>query len=73
MAGSEGWMEYAGIKKFAYDQHFLVLNQDTGKPDAYRQYRITYSRGIIEGETDLNGLTDVVKSDTQETIKIELF
>lgn len=73
IAGVESWIEHAEIKKFAYDQHFLVLNEETGKPDPYRKYKITYSRGIIEGKTNSSGLTEVVKSDVQETIKIELF
>lgn len=72
IAGAEVWIEHVGIKKFAYDQHFLVLNKDTGIPDANRKYRIIYSKGAIEGKTDSNGLTATVKSDTPEKVRIEL-
>ena len=72
-SGAESWIEHAGIRTFSYDQHFLILNEGTGKPDPYRKYRLTYSKGIIDGTTDENGLTDIVKSDTQETVTIELF
>jgi hypothetical protein len=73
MAGVEDWLEYEGHKHFAYDQHFLILNEETKRPDSHRKYRITYSRGVIEGTTDVNGLTSVVKSNEKEKIKLELF
>lgn len=72
MPGVETWLEHTDQKQFIYNQRFEVLNKQTGKPEAGRHYRILYSRGILTGETDANGLTETVSSDNAETIKIEL-
>jgi uncharacterized Zn-binding protein involved in type VI secretion len=60
-------------KDYAYDQRFKVLNEATGEPSANRKYRITYSGGVVESTTDENGMTTAIKSDTAETIKLEVF
>lgn len=72
MPGVEAWLENTNQKQFIYNQRFAVLNKQTGKPEANRHYRILYSRGILTGETDSDGLTETVSSDVAETIKIEL-
>lgn len=71
--GAEDWSEYAGYKLFSYTQCFLILNEETGQPDAGRKYQITYSKGVFEGQTDANGLTNSVGSNSPESVKIELF
>ena len=59
--------------EYAYDQHFQVLDEATNKPSVNRKYKMTYSGGEIESTTDEHGLTAIVKSETPETVKLDVF
>ncbi len=57
-----------------YDQHFLLLNDQTGKPLEYVRYRIVLSNGdFYEGVSDGEGRTRRVYSDSPLQADIEVF
>lgn len=58
---------------FAYDQHFLIEDEETGEPLVNRPYRLTYSGGVIDGRTDSHGHTQRIGSDNAETVRLEIF
>ncbi|MQR02360.1 PAAR domain-containing protein [Glaciimonas soli] len=58
-------------KKF--DQHFQLHDEKTGEPLKNRFYKIHYSSGVIEGNTDDSGFTKKIASDKAEEVKIEIF
>ncbi|POR50671.1 hypothetical protein B0G62_108163 [Paraburkholderia eburnea] len=53
--------------------HHVGDTADAPMPAANQAYRITTSDGqIIEGKTDANGLTDIVKDDAMKFLKIDI-
>lgn len=57
----------------AYDQHFLLINDQTTTPMENIPYRITLSDGrIFEGVSDKNGLSQKVSADTALVATIEI-
>lgn len=57
-----------------YDQHFLLLNDQTGKPLEYVKYRIALSNGdLYEGVSDGKGQTEMVYGDSPLQADIEVF
>jgi uncharacterized Zn-binding protein involved in type VI secretion len=60
-------------KSYAYDQIFQIMNEGTNLPAKNRRYRITYSGGVVESTTDENGLTTIIKSESPESVNIEIF
>ncbi len=63
----------APIAQIPYDEAFILLAEDTGKPLVNRLYRIYREDGSIEeGKTDAKGLTHVVNSDKPEALRVEL-
>jgi type VI secretion system secreted protein VgrG len=57
-----------------FDQHFLLINNQTGAALAYASYRITLSDGrVFEGVSDDSGKTVLVTADTPLKANIEVF
>lgn len=56
-----------------YDQHFILIDDETGKPYFNRYYRMTCNEQVIEGKTDANGKTAKVVADEPADVKIEIF
>lgn len=56
-----------------FDEYFIVLEQETGKPARRRFYRITLDTGeIIEGYTDEQGRTTYAQADRRQALRLEL-
>lgn len=63
----------APITQIPYDEAFILLAEDTGKPLVNRLYKIYREDGSIEeGKTDAKGLTHVVNTDKAEALRVEL-
>lgn len=72
-AGTEAAKAAAPIATIPYDEAFILLAEDTGKPLVNRLYKIYREDGSIEdGKTDAKGLTHVVDSDKAEALRVEL-
>ena len=57
-----------------YNQHFLVINNQTNKPLAFVPYRITLSDGrTFEGVSDDEGKTELVSASSPLNANIEVF
>lgn len=77
MGGSAG---AAGVGRFSsgsaserYDQHFLLINDQTGQPLEHVRYTIRLGDGrSYEGITDEDGKTDKVYADSAMGVKIEV-
>jgi uncharacterized Zn-binding protein involved in type VI secretion len=58
----------------AYDLHFLVLDSATGKPMVKTRYSIrSDSETVVNGYTDSQGKTDLIRGDFPEDVVIEIF
>lgn len=57
----------------AYDQHFQLLNEETGRPLSNRRYKISYSGGVLESTTDGDGFTCKVSAAAPEKVIIEIY
>jgi uncharacterized Zn-binding protein involved in type VI secretion len=57
----------------AFDQHFALADDVTGKPLANRLYRTSWSGGSVEGRTDGAGMTETVAAAGVEAATIEVF
>ncbi len=57
----------------AFDQHFALVDDVTGRPLSNRLYRIKWSVGMVEGRTDGVGMTKTVAAAGVETVTIEVF
>jgi uncharacterized Zn-binding protein involved in type VI secretion len=56
----------------AYDIHFLVNDEVTGRPAPNIPYKLTLADGTtVTGRTDENGLTEKISSNTEQTASIE--
>jgi type VI secretion system secreted protein VgrG len=56
-----------------YDQHFELVDEETGKPLANVKYRLTASTGeILEGISDKNGFTEKIATQGEADITVEL-
>lgn len=56
----------------AYDLHFLVKDEKTGKPLSGIPYKLTLETGEqVTGITDANGLTETIDSDELVIAKLE--
>ena len=59
--------------KTKYDEAFVLLDEDTGKPVADQSYRIIRADGQeITGKTDKEGRTVLLEADEAESIRIEV-
>jgi uncharacterized Zn-binding protein involved in type VI secretion len=56
----------------AYDQHFLLEDENTGQPVAHRFYRLTLNGKTIEGQTDEHGKTEKVFAERPDEVTIEV-
>ncbi len=57
----------------AFDEGFILKDRDSGKPAAFRPYRITLANGDVQhGVTDELGHTHVVKTLASEILKIDV-
>jgi len=57
----------------AFDQHFLVRDDQTGEPLPNVSYKITLEDGkSITGVTDAKGLTDKISSNTRQKATLEV-
>ncbi|RQS61550.1 type VI secretion system tip protein VgrG [Burkholderia sp. Bp8963] len=57
----------------AFDEGFVLKDRDSGKPAAFRPYRITLANGDVQhGVTDELGHTHVVKTLASEILKIDV-
>lgn len=57
----------------AYDEYFIVMDEQSGTPARYRFYRMTLDTGeIIEGYTDDEGRTRYATSDKRCALTIEV-
>jgi uncharacterized Zn-binding protein involved in type VI secretion len=64
--------EWAGKANEGYDQHFLLLDEQTGNPLPNRYYRMTFKGKIIEGRSDAEGKTEKVTADNPADVSIEV-
>ncbi|WP_454722747.1 MULTISPECIES: PAAR domain-containing protein [Cupriavidus] len=60
-------------KRHSYDQRFQILDELTGAPLGNRRYCVRTSAGIVEGHTDIDGFTEKVTSDIDESVTIEIY
>ncbi|MDR2853124.1 MAG: PAAR domain-containing protein [Burkholderiaceae bacterium] len=56
-----------------YDQHFHLLDEQTGEALANRRYRITVNGVAFEGRTDGDGKTRKVGANAPHDVTIEVF
>jgi uncharacterized Zn-binding protein involved in type VI secretion len=63
---------WRGRMNEGYDQHFLLVDELTGKPLPDRYYRMTCDGKIVEGKTDAGGRTGKVSSDEAAEVRIEI-
>ena len=57
-----------------YDQHFLLINDQTGKPLEHARYRVTLADGrIFDGVSNEQGLSEKVSADSPLGADIEVF
>lgn len=64
--------EWAGTTNEGYDQHFLLMDEQTDRPLANRHYRLTFNGKTIEGKTDADGKTAKVAADDPSEVTIEV-
>lgn len=64
--------EWAGKANEGYDQHFLLLDEQTGNPLPNRYYRMTFKGKVIEGRSDADGKTEKVSADDPAEVSIEV-
>lgn len=55
-----------------YNQHFLVVDEKTGKPLKNRPYKVSFNGQSIEGKTDENGKTQLFHYHSSDEIIIEV-
>jgi uncharacterized Zn-binding protein involved in type VI secretion len=61
-------------KQPEYDQHFLLINDQTGEPLEHARYRVTLSDGrSFNGVSNEAGLTEKVSADSALVADIEVF
>lgn len=80
MRGAGAWLKHAGhtvagstMHADDYDQHFLELDQKTGKPLSNIPYRLTLETGLtIEGLTNHDGLTETISSSSKLIADLEI-
>jgi uncharacterized Zn-binding protein involved in type VI secretion len=72
--GADVVAENHGLKEpeKEYDQHFHVLDEETGEPLRHRRYRITVDGLTFEGVTDSNGKTQRVSSVHALSVELEI-
>jgi hypothetical protein len=56
-----------------YDQHFHLVNEQTGEPLKNRSYRITCNGTSKDGVTDENGITEKFYASGIQDVTIEVF
>ena len=56
-----------------FDQHFQLLDEQTGEILVNRFYRIHTPSGIIEGRTSADGMTKKVASKHADKVEIEIY
>ena len=66
---SGGW---AGKTNEGYDQHFLLMDEQTGHPLSNRHYRMSFKGKVIEGKSDASGKTEKVTADDPAEVSIEI-
>ena len=64
--------EWTGKANEGYDQHFLLLDEQTGNPLPNRYYRMTFKGKVIEGKSDADGKTERVSADDPAEVSIEV-
>ena len=64
-----GWV---GKTNEGYDQHFQLIDAQTGKPLANRYYRMNFDGNLREGKSDENGMTEKVTSDDPIDVCVEI-
>lgn len=63
---------WVGKTNEGYDQHFVLTDEQTGKVLPNRYYRMSFNGKVIEGKSDVNGMTAKVTSDEPTEVSIEI-
>jgi uncharacterized Zn-binding protein involved in type VI secretion len=64
--------EWVGKTNEGYDQHFILTDEQTGKPLPNRYYRMNFNGEVIEGKSDANGKTQKVTASDPAEVTIEI-
>lgn len=54
-----------------FDEHFSIVDSETGRSFKYLAYGMTSSAGVIEGLVDANGNTSKIKGKTEEDLTLD--
>lgn len=60
------------IELDSFDEAFILISKETGKPLANRKYRIVRGEAIESGVTDADGATQLIVSESAESLAIFL-
>lgn len=63
---------WLGKTNEGYDQHFVLIDNQTGKPLPNRYYRMTCNSKTVEGKSDAEGKTEKITADDAAEVRIEI-